>query len=109
MKKEYTHVELNKEVQSISGYYVLEEEKVLKHNGRDVLYLIGHGVVDSSCCGIGGCRYALVPGYITGWKNRKDDAGKPVTEVEPIPDDESKSEILDMIKKDEMVNQIQFY
>ena len=39
----------------------------------------------------------------------RDDAGKPVSEVEPIPDDKSKSEILGMIKETEIINQIQFY
>ena len=109
MTKEYTHVGLNEEIESISGYYMLEVEDVLKHNERDVLYLIGHGVIDSSCCGIGGCRYALVPGYILGWKNKKDDAGNPVSEVEPISDDKFKSEIQKMIRETEPINQIQFY
>ena len=109
MTKEYAHVGLNEEIESISGYYMLEEENVLKHNGRDVLYLLGHGVIDSSCCGIGGCRYALVPGYIIGWKIKKDAAGNPVSEVEPISDDKSKAEILGMIRETEIVQQIQFY
>ncbi|MCD4717704.1 MAG: hypothetical protein K8R45_13315 [Desulfobacterales bacterium] len=109
MTKEYTHVGLNEEIESISGYYMLEMEDVLKHNERDVLYLIGHGVIDSSCCGVGGCRYALVPGYILGWKNKKDDAGNPVSEVEPISDDKSKAEIQSMIMEKEPINQIQFY
>ena len=109
MTKEYTHVDLNKEVESISGHYTLDAENVLKHNGRDVLYLIGHAVMDSSCCGVGGCRYALVPGYLIEWKNKKDDAGNPVSEVEPISDDKSKSEIQSMIMETEVINQIQFY
>ena len=109
MAKEYVHVSLNEEIKSISGYYMLEAENILKHDGRDVLYLLGHGVIDSSCCGIGGCRYALVPGYIIGWKNKKDAAGNPVSEVEPISDDKAKTEILDMIRETEIVQQIQFY
>ena len=109
MTKEYVHVGLKEEIKSISGYYMLETENVLKHKGRDVLYLLGHGVIDSSCCGIGGCRYALVPGYIVGWKNKKDAAGNPVSEVEPVSDDKSRAEILNMIRETEIVQQIQFY
>ncbi|MBW1704436.1 MAG: hypothetical protein JRJ86_04645 [Deltaproteobacteria bacterium] len=109
MTKEYVHVELNKEVEAISGHYLFEAENVLKHNGREVLYLIGHAVMDTSCCGVGGCRYALVPGYLIEWKNKKDHAGNPVSEVEPISDDKSKSEIQSMIKEIEIINQIQFY
>ncbi|MBW1798930.1 MAG: hypothetical protein JRJ21_11165 [Deltaproteobacteria bacterium] len=109
MTKEYTHVELNKEVEAIAGHYMLEAENVLKHNGRDVLYLIGHAVVDSSCCGVGGCRYALVPGYLIEWKNKQDDAGNSISEVEPISDEDTKSEIQSIIRAAEIINQIQFY
>lgn len=109
MTREYVHVELNKEVEAISGYYMFEAENVLKHNGREVLYLIGHAVVDSSCCGVGGCRYALVPGYLIEWKNKQDGAGNYISEVEPISDEDSKSEILNMIRETETINQIQFY
>ena len=109
MTKEYTHVDLNEEVESISGHYTLEAENVLKHNGKDVLYLIGHAVMDSSCCGVGGCRYALVPGYLVEWKNKQDDAGNSISEVEPISDEETKSKIQSMIREAETVQQIQFY
>ncbi len=108
MKKEYIHQELNREVESISGYYVLEEEKVLDYKGRPVLYVIGHGVVEASCCGVGGCRYALVPGYIAEWKTKKTDSGLAVSEVEPISQEKAKGDIQSLIQEREVINQIQF-
>ena len=63
MTREYTH-ELNREVQSISGWYKLYKEEKIELMGKEVLYVVGDGVVESSCCGTGGCCYAVVPGFI---------------------------------------------
>jgi hypothetical protein len=53
MIREYTH-ELNREVRSISGGYELEREEKFDMHGKEVLYVVGNAVVDSSCCGVGG-------------------------------------------------------
>ena len=108
MKSEYAHENLNEEIRSISGYYILESEMLLNHNGREVLYIVGYGIVDNSCCGVGGCRYALVPGYILEWKNKKNENGDAVSEVEPVSDKESQSDIQKVIMEDATITQVIF-
>ena len=107
MIREYTH-ELNREVRSISGGYEFEKEGSLQIDGREVLYVVGNAVVDSSCCGVGGCRYALVPGYVKKFKTRQDDKGLWISEVEPVIDRATRQEITRVLKEKEIVQQVQF-
>ena len=107
MIREYTH-ELNREVRSISGGYEFEREGNLQIDGREVLYVVGNAVVDSSCCGVGGCRYALVPGYVRQFKTRQDEQGLWISEVEPIIDRATRQEITRVLKEKEIVQQVQF-
>ena len=65
----YTHLELNKDIKALAGYYTPQKEVRLKYHSREVLYVIGQVVVDSSCCGVANCQYALVPGYIVRWQS----------------------------------------
>jgi len=106
--KKYIHEELNQEVRSIAGYYLLEKEERLIYNGREIFYVLVCGVIDNSCCGVGGCRYASVPGYVVEWKNKTDEAGRAVSQVETITDDGSKAEIFGIIQKKETVDQVEF-
>ncbi len=108
MTKEYTH-ELKKEVRSISGGYELEMEGKIEMEGKEVLYAVGNALVDASCCGTWGCRYALVPGYVVSWKYKKDDKGIPVSTVEPISDEPAKKELSQLLKKKEGVTQVLFW
>ncbi|MFC2060312.1 hypothetical protein ACFLTZ_04380, partial [Chloroflexota bacterium] len=57
----YTHLELDEDIICIAGYYTPLKEVRLQYNNREVLYVIGQAVVDSSCCGTGSWGYALVP------------------------------------------------
>jgi hypothetical protein len=109
MTKEYVHAELGQEVRSITGYYIPEKEVKLKYKSKEVLYVFGAAVVDNSCCGAGGCGYALVPGYLVKWKTKRNKDGLPISEVEPIRDDEVQQEIAAMIKKKEAVNDVNFW
>ncbi|MHC1585287.1 MAG: hypothetical protein ACXQS7_03355, partial [Candidatus Syntropharchaeia archaeon] len=94
---EYTHTELDEDVKTISGYYIPEKEERLEYNKKEVLYVVGQGMIDSSCCGVGGCRYALIPGYIVNWKKKRNEEGFPVSEVEPISDKKEQEEIRKII------------
>ena len=106
----YTHLELGKDVEiGIAGYYTPQKEVRLKHNGREVLYVIGKAVVESSCCGTGSWIYAIVPGYIVSWQNTKNEAGLPVSEVEPILYDEVQGNIRQVIQTSEAAFQIGFW
>lgn len=107
MAREYIH-ELGHEVRAISGGYTLEEEGVLEMGGKEVLYVVGHGVVDSSCCGVGGCRFAVVPGYVIKLKTRQNENSSWVSEVEPVMDGPERVEIKHLLEKKEIVQQVQF-
>jgi len=98
----YTHLELGQDVViGIGGYYTPQKEVRLPHNGREVLYVIGQAVVESSCCGTGNWKYALVPGYIVNWQQEQSEAGLPVTDVEPVRDEEAQSKIRRLIETTE--------
>ncbi len=106
----YTHLELDKEVETgIAGYYTPQKEIRLKYNGREVLCVIGQAVVESSCCGTGSWRYATVPGYIVNWQNKANEAGLPVSEVEPISDEEARENLRRIIETDEGASLIGFW
>jgi hypothetical protein len=98
---DYTHPELDREVESIGGRYVLTKEARLP-------YLTGYAVFDTTCCGEGGCGYALVPGFIRDWKYRMDEGGRPVSRTEPIRDGSLREEVRRLIEGREMVNQVNF-
>jgi len=105
----YTHLELDKNVTCVAGYYTPQKEVRLKYDDREVLYVIGRAVIESSCCGLGNWGYALVPGYIVNWQTRKNEAGLPVSEVEPISDEATKNNIRKIIKETENITQIEFW
>jgi len=107
--KNYTHQPLGEEVESISGHYVAEREVRIPVEGREVVYIVGHAVVDTSCCGAGGCGYALVPGFVVRWKYASNDDGWDMTEVEPVRDDSAKAFIKKTIESVEPVTQVNFW
>jgi hypothetical protein len=92
----------------ISGQYILGQEKQLPYKGRKVLYFIGCAVVDTSCCGPGGCSYALVPGFVIHWKYRLTPENLPVTQVDPIWNTDVQKELRRLIKQKEPVQQVDF-
>ena len=99
---DYTHLELNNEVRSISGMYIPKIEKRLNYKGREVFYVGGEANADSACCSGGGCwDYVLVPGYVVKWQHKKNQAGQLVSEIEPIRDQTVKNEIREIIDSTE--------
>lgn len=109
MKLAYVHQELGKEVTALAGYYTPLNELRLKHNGKDVLCVTGVSVIEASCCGTGGCAYAIVPGYIASWKSKKNEAGLPISEVEPVTDKAARREIAAVLMEKEHVGSIEFW
>lgn len=110
--REYIHASPGdeaEEVRSVSGAYVLESERRIEIAGREVLVVLGHAAFDSSCCGAGGCRYALVPGYVVAWKARSREGEEVVTEVEPVRDDEARRLVRERIRAVEVVHQVDFW
>lgn len=106
---EYTHLPVNQDVTCIAGYYTPCREVRLKYNGREVLYVVGQAVIDSSCCGLGTWGYVLVPGYIVNWHKQTNANGLPVTEVEPISDRTVKDSIRRLITEAEAISQVEFW
>lgn len=80
----YVHKELGSEIRSISGYFSFLEEGRLRFRDRELLYAVGVGVVDNSCCGAGGCLFVDVPGYVVSWKSGVDGEGKAISMVDPV-------------------------
>ncbi|MDQ7784223.1 MAG: hypothetical protein RDU20_15165 [Desulfomonilaceae bacterium] len=107
MNRDYTH-ELHNEVRSISGGYTLHEEGTVEFEGRDVLYAVGDAIADSACCGMYGCRFAYVPGYVVDWKYRTNDEGLPVSKVEPVRDQSARGSLTAVLQEKLGVAQVQF-
>jgi hypothetical protein len=105
---EYIHRPLNAEVTAIGGYYRLVKEARLKHGGREILYLVGHAAFETTCCGVGGCVYAIVPGYILDWKRDSDPEGLPISEVEPVDRPSDQDAIRRYLLENELVHQVVF-
>ncbi len=109
MSIEFTHPVLNEEVRSITGGYTLIKEVVKDVGGQRLLYFVGGAQFDSSCCGTGGCGYALVSGFVVKLKSSTDADGQPVSVVDPIDGAELRRGIIALIKREEMVQDIQFW
>jgi hypothetical protein len=108
MSKEYVHCVLNEKVESISGHYIIEKEMRLPFNNRDVLVVFGFAIVDKSCCGSSGCRFANVPGYVVEWHSKTAPDGCAVSVVEPVTDEKEKIGIHELIDKTEVYCQVNF-
>jgi hypothetical protein len=108
LQKEHIHDYLAREVTAIAGHYMFTKEARLSFGVRDVLYLVGHGIVDTSCCGFSGCVYALVCGFVVSWKAKKNRNGVSVSIVEPIRDSMLQAGIRQRIQEVEMVSQVLF-
>ena len=105
---DFVHPRLEETVTAIGGNYMFNKEVRLPYNGREVLYFAGVAVFDTTCCGSGGCGYAIVPGYIHRYQSGKNEKGLPVSCVEPITSRKSQEEIRKLVMKREMVHQVRF-
>jgi hypothetical protein len=105
---EYVHKGLNQQIRSIGGHYVLVKEVRVPYQGREVLYLVGHAAFDNTCCGTGGCAYALVPGFVRSWHSNQTEDGLTISHLEPIVDADTQNEIRRLIEQLETVQQVMF-
>ncbi|MCL4557269.1 MAG: hypothetical protein M1491_01295 [Deltaproteobacteria bacterium] len=105
----YTHQALGEEMEAISGHYSLQKEGELPYKGRQVYYYTGYSVVDTSCCGPGGCGFALVIGYIVNWHAGKDGGGAYISDVEPLSDSGERQELTKMLMDQTHVQQVNFW
>lgn len=93
MIKDYVHIPLGLEVRSVSGGYVLDREERIGLLGREALCVAGVGIVDTACCGMGGSRYAMVPGWVVEWKTRTDGDGLFISRVSRITDEAERAAV----------------
>ena len=105
---DFIHPELNKTVRAIGGEYLFIKEEVLSYKDRNVLYLVGCAIFDTTCCGTGGCCYARVPGFIRDSKYKTGEDGRPISSVTPIADPLEQKEIRSAIGSRETVQQVEF-
>jgi hypothetical protein len=108
MAQQWVHRHLNEDVEAIGGHYVLVKEERLHLGGHDVLVIIGNAAFDSTCCGVGGCAYALVPGTVVRYHAGQSPDGLPVSEVKPVRDDRLQKEVRRAITAREVVQQVIF-
>ena len=106
--KTYTHQSLNREVKAIGGHYRFTDEIRLNFEGREILYLKGYAIFDTTCCGTGGCGYVLVQGFVENWQMLKNDAGVPLSLVQPVGDPLVRQRLRRLILEKEMVQQVVF-
>ena len=105
---QYIHEKLGEEVRSVAGYYTITEEERLKYRGREILCVAGAAVIDNSCCGVGGCLFVNVPGYVVSWRKETGDSPYPVSEVEQIKEEDEQREIKELLIEKYPYAQINF-
>lgn len=110
MSSYYLHRPLGEQIEAIGGSYQLSREVRLPLEGRgeELLYLVGHALFDTTCCGTGGCGYAQVQGYVRRWKALSSSDGVPMTEIELITDEAAQSDIRQLVIAREKVQQVNF-
>ena len=106
--RDYLHPRLDEQVDAVSGHYTLTGEKRLAVADGEVLYFTGYAVVDTACCGPGGCGYALVAGKIIDYAYHHDDDGRPVSRVAPIDDPALQDAVRRRILAADHVSQVLF-
>jgi hypothetical protein len=105
---DFSHPELNQQITAIGGSYLFIKEARLPVNGEEVLYLLGNAIFDSSCCGFGGCAYAMVPGIIRSYRYTTDKSGRPVSRVAAITDPQFQETVKALIRQKHLVHQVNF-
>ena len=54
-------------------------------------------------------RFVTVPGFITAWQSRKNEAGCLVSEVEPITDEKTRHDIKKQLEGEYYVSNVGFW
>lgn len=104
----YTHEPLGEEIVAVGGHYVISREEVVDVGGRRLLYVVGAGVFDTSCCGSGGYAFALVPGWVDELRGETDGEGRPVSRVRRVRGEAVRKEIEALVRAREHVTQVNF-
>lgn len=106
--REFTHPQLNREIEAISGHYEYIEESTIEYGERKLLLLSGYSVTDRSCCGTGGCIFISIPGYIVDHHHAQKEDGSFISTVEPVVDEEQRSSIRRLIRSNGYCQEVIF-
>ena len=104
---EFVHPALHEEVNAIGGHYMFTKEDLLAHEVGDILYLIGYAATDTSCCGVAGCGYAIVPGHIKALRSCLREDNRYISEITPV-DEQFYAEITKALRMKEGISQVHF-
>jgi len=105
---EYIHRPLDQEITAIGGHYVVTDEVRFSIAGQELFYLKGYAVADTSCCGLGGCAFVHVKGFVQDWKGAMSSEGLQISRYKNIEDEGLQEKIRDIIQSKEVFHQIQF-
>ncbi len=104
---DFIHPLLNEEITTIAGYYVITREVIIPHQEGPVLSFVGFASTESSCCGAGGCGYAIVAGRIIELHSGISEDNRTISRVIPL-EDRLHREVFDTIRLKEGVGQVHF-
>lgn len=104
----YVHLPEGGDMHSGHGMSAQWSEQTISHQGRDVLYLLTDAVVDTVCCGDRVFHYATVLGYVEDWKKERNEAGLPVSIVNPVVEEGAREEIEKLLQDKEADVQVSF-
>jgi hypothetical protein len=105
---DYRHPHCNTQVTAIGGHYVFTHEHRLTIDGRTALVFEGYGVAETSCCGTGGCRYAVVPGDLRAYRYACTPGGHWVSRVSPVRRESRRRVIRDWLIRRRQVQHVVF-
>ena len=104
----FAHPDLGETVTAIGGHYNLTEEHTLEVEGRKILVFSGYALYDTTCCGTGGCGYAVVPGFVKRYRCRVDSEGRTVSMVAPVTGERLRRVVTRVIKDRMPVQHVNF-
>lgn len=104
---EFRHPRIGEEIEAIGGHYLFTKEEILNHESGKILYLVGCAVTDRSCCGLSGCGYAVVAGYIVSLHHTIQEDNASVSTLNPVPE-ALHEKIARTVRSREGVGQVQF-
>lgn len=108
MRKVFKHFSIGEEVRSAAGGYIIQKEAVTIVAGKEVLYYTASAFFDTSCCGAGGCGYAVVAGYLVKHKFTQDEHENTFSELETVDSEAEREEIRKMLRESENLDQVVF-
>jgi hypothetical protein len=104
----YVHLPEGADEHSGHGVSAQWSERTLSHDGRDVLYLLTDAVVDTVCCGDRVFHYATVLGYVRERQKEANEAGLPVSIIEPITDPAAREQVEKLLQAGDAGVQVSF-